>query len=507
MNKRQRKILIIIIVITSLGLIAAQGIWVSGVYSSKKEGFNAVVNEALNVAVTKIWQEEYKEYTSQIIDEIPDKPTRPKRVDPVMVEKQISPQGLKYISRTERIIDNDGIDSIRNIPGFMNDSDVVDFIDSTKSQSHETIARRYFIEQVIERMVIMDVPIEQRVTVIQIDSLLRRELSSSELFLGYELAVRDKAGNVLLNSPNYNHIEGKSTYEKRLFPNDPDAFSEKYYLSVFFPSRNVYLIKQISPFIVIAVILVSIIFSIFIYTLWVILRQKKISEIKGDFISNITHELKTPIATISLAAQMLEDPNVSIEVKNPARLSNMIREQSKHLSYLVEKVLQTSVFERQSIVLKLRQNSLHSIITEAADIMSLQFRNKKANLIMNLDADHDAVTVDKPYFLNVITNLLDNALKYSRTNPEVRIKTVNKENGIIVSVTDNGIGISPSNQARLFEPFFRVPTGNVHDIKGFGLGLNYVKKIMDMSNGSVRLESKENVGTTFFLQLPTININ
>lgn len=126
---------------------------------------------------------------------------------------------------------------------------------------------------------------------------------------------------------------------------------------------------------------------------------------------------------------------------------------------------------------------------------------------MNLDADHDAVTVDKPYFLNVITNLLDNALKYSRTNPEVRIKTVNKENGIIVSVTDNGIGISPSNQARLFEPFFRVPTGNVHDIKGFGLGLNYVKKIMDMSNGSVRLESKENVGTTFFLQLPTININ
>ena len=502
MNKRQRKILIVIIVITSLGLIAAQGIWVSGVYSSKKEGFNSVVNEALNIAVTKIWQEEYKEYTSQIIDEIPGKPARHKSTDSVTVEKQISAQGLKYISRTERIIDNKGIDSIRNISGFMNDSDVVGFIDSAKAQSHETLARRYFIEQVIERMVIMDVPIEQRVTMIQIDTLLRRELSELELFLGYELAVRDNAGNVLMNSPNYSPGAEKAIYEKRLFPNDPDAFSERYYLKVFFPARNIYLIKQISPFIVIAVILVAIIFAIFIYTLWVILRQKKISEIKGDFISNITHELKTPIATISLAAQLLEDPNVSNEVKNPAKLSNMIKEQSKHLSYLVEKVLQTSVFERRSIVLKLRENSLHSIINEAVDIMSLQFRNKKAALVMNLAADNDKVSVDKPYFLNVITNLLDNALKYGRTNPEVRIQTINEENGIIISVTDNGIGISSANQARLFEPFFRVSTGNVHDIKGFGLGLNYVKKIMDMSNGSIRLESKENVGTTFFLHLP-----
>ena len=497
MNKRQRKILIIIIVITSLGLIAAQGIWISGVYSSKKEGFNTMVNDALSLAVTKIWQEEYKEYTTQIMDEIPGKHSKPGLSDSVLVEKQISPQGMKYISRRERIIDDKGFDSIRrNVPG------VADFLDSAEAQTHETMVKRYFIEQVVERMVVMDVPVEQRVTLTQIDTLLNKELSSSELYLTYELAVRDKIGNIPMSSVNYNPEARNTTYEKRLFPNDPDAFSETYYLRVYFPDRNIYLIKQITPFIVIAVILVSIIFSIFIYTLWVILKQKKISEIKGDFISNITHELKTPIATISLAAQLLEDPNVSNEVKNPAKLSNMIKEQSKHLSYLVEKVLQTSVFERRSIVLKLNPNSLHTIINEAADIMSLQFRNKKAALIMTLDADNDTVAVDKPYFLNVITNLLDNALKYSRTNPEVRIRTVNGGDAVIISVSDNGIGISPANQIRLFEPFFRVSTGNVHDIKGFGLGLNYVKKIMDMSNGSVRLESRENVGTTFFLQLP-----
>jgi two-component system phosphate regulon sensor histidine kinase PhoR len=459
MNKKQRKILIIIIVVASIGLITAQGVWLSGVYTSNENSLNTVINDALSSAITKVWQ---KETYTQMQDEMR-----------------------------------------RNIPGLVSDSAVSDFLEKYASDPKLTgkMVKRNFAEKILERL-IMIVPIEQRVTVMQIDTLLKKEFSLSGISLVYELAVCDLSDRILMCSESYQPGKRNAVYEKLLFPNDYDDFPDKHYLKVYFPDRNIFLFKQISPFIFTSVMLVSVIFAIFIYTLWVILKQKKISEIKGDFVSNITHELKTPISTISLAAQLLEDPNVSDEVKNPAKLSRMIKEQSKHLSYLVEKVLQTSVFERKTIVLKLKPDSLHARINEAVDIMSLQFKNKKANLIVNLNATDDNVMIDKPYFLNVITNLLDNAIKYCRINPEIKITTVNKRDFIIMSVSDNGIGISPANQIRLFEPFFRVSSGNVHDVKGFGLGLNYVKKIMELSNGSVTLESKENIGTTFYLRLP-----
>jgi two-component system phosphate regulon sensor histidine kinase PhoR len=201
---------------------------------------------------------------------------------------------------------------------------------------------------------------------------------------------------------------------------------------------------------------------------------------------------------------MLGDENIPQAAKNIPKLSSMIKEQSMQLSYLVEKVLQTSVFERQTIELKKADVSLHAIIKEADDLMTLQLRNSKATLITELRATNDIISTEKSYFVNVITNLLDNALKYSREAPKIVIGTRNEYGKILCYVSDNGIGISPENQDRIFEQFFRANRGDVHDVKGFGLGLNYVKKIVEMTDGTISVESEENVGTTFYISLPLV---
>jgi signal transduction histidine kinase len=201
---------------------------------------------------------------------------------------------------------------------------------------------------------------------------------------------------------------------------------------------------------------------------------------------------------------MLGDENIPQAAKNIPKLSSMIKEQSMQLSYLVEKVLQTSVFERQTIELKRSDVSLHSIIKEADDLMTLQLRNSKATLITELRATSDIISTEKSYFVNVITNLLDNALKYSSEAPKIVIGTRNEYGKILCYVSDNGIGISSENQNRIFEQFFRANRGDVHDVKGFGLGLNYVKKIVELTDGTISVESEENVGTTFYISLPLV---
>jgi two-component system phosphate regulon sensor histidine kinase PhoR len=341
----------------------------------------------------------------------------------------------------------------------------------------------------------------------QIDSLVTRELEEVYLSSKYKfkVSITDRAGRKIMSSSRYDSNTKLKIYKKRLFPNDPEGFSEIYYLNLYFPNETLIVLVRIWPMVFGAFILIVVILSLFIYTMYVIARQKRVSEIKGDFISNITHELKTPISSISLAAQMLGDEKIPQTAKNVPKLSSMIKEQSRQLSYLVEKVLQTSVFERQTIVLKKTKVSLHAIIKEADDLMTLQLRNRKATLISELRATNDIISTDKSYFVNVITNLLDNALKYSKDAPKITIGTRNEYDRILCYVSDNGIGISAENKERIFEQFFRVNTGDIHDVKGFGLGLNYVKKIVDLTDGTISVESEENVGTTFYIWLPLVN--
>jgi two-component system phosphate regulon sensor histidine kinase PhoR len=354
-----------------------------------------------------------------------------------------------------------------------------------------------------------EIPVEQRVTMEQLDTLIIRGLKEVELdpAFKFSFAITDKSGKQIMTRGKYDSNTKLKVYKKRLFPNDPEGFSEIYSINFYFPEETSIVLNRIWHMIFAAFILIVVIFTLFIYIMYIVVKQKRISEIKGDFISNITHELKTPISSISLAAQMLGDEKIPQAAKNIPKLSSMIKEQSKQLSYLVEKVLQTSIFERQSIVLQKTEISLHAVIKEAEDLMTLQLRNRKATLISELRATKDIILTDKSYFVNVITNLLDNALKYSKDAPKIIVGTQNEYGKIVCYISDNGIGINSENKTRIFDQFFRVNMGNIHDVRGFGLGLSYVRKIVELTEGTISVESEENVGTTFYIRLPLVNNN
>nr|WP_302180153.1 HAMP domain-containing sensor histidine kinase [Chryseosolibacter indicus] len=274
-----------------------------------------------------------------------------------------------------------------------------------------------------------------------------------------------------------------------------------YYFGVQFPNREAHLLNQLgiwsfSSF----VLLIVIIF--FAYTLFIILKQKRLSEIQKDFINNMTHEFKTPISTIALSAEVLKDPNI---IKQPERLLNyttIIEKENSRLKQHVERVLQMARLDKEDIGLKKERLDINHIITDAIKNTSHALQERGGIIDTELEASQHYLEGDRLHVTNVLNNLIDNAIKYCRETPHIIIRTINSGKNVIIEVQDNGIGISAENQKRIFQKFYRVPTGNVHDVKGFGLGLNYVKTVVEAHKGTIRLESELNKGSTFKVYLP-----
>ena len=255
-----------------------------------------------------------------------------------------------------------------------------------------------------------------------------------------------------------------------------------------------------------SILLVLVLLVTFLITVYLFVRQKKVSEIKNDFINNMTHEFKTPISTISLAAQMLQDPAVG---KSPAmfqHISGVINDETKRLRFQVEKVLQMSMFERQKATLKMKDVNANELISGVVNTFALKAEKNNGSITTELEATTPWIFVDEMHFTNVIFNLLDNAVKYKKPDGELRlhVKTWNESDKLFISIQDNGIGIKKENLKKIFDKFYRVHTGNRHDVKGFGLGLAYVKKIIQDHKGVIRAESELNVGTKFIIVLPTL---
>ena len=280
-----------------------------------------------------------------------------------------------------------------------------------------------------------------------------------------------------------------------------------YYFGVYFPNRATYLASEMEIWVFSSLILLVVV-VFFGYTLFAIFQQKRLAEIQKDFINNMTHEFKTPISTIAISAEVLANPNI---VENPARLQNyvsIIKNENVRLKNQVERVLQLAKVEQKEIELRKEKIELNEFIREATAGFSLKLKEGKiaekgGELKYVFEAQNTEIKVDKVHFTNVLYNLLDNAIKYCDKKPEIAIKTKNEGNFLLLTIQDNGIGIPKEFQKRIFEKFFRVPTGNLHDVKGFGIGLNYVKSIIKAHKWKINIESRVGEGSAFVLQIPT----
>ncbi len=351
-----------------------------------------------------------------------------------------------------------------------------------------------------------DRPLKERIDSTRLEMLLANAMAQFDIGLDYKYAITNAtlgSETIILGDKNYNPKKGDK-YSQLLFQRDYSG-AKPNYLNIYFPQRKRYLFQQTGLTIIPTIILTGLLIAIFAYTIMVIFRQKKLSNIKNDFINNMTHELKTPISTISLASQMLQDGTISNTPSTIEHISKVINQESKRLSFQVEKVLQMAVFNEGRLKLKLREFDINKMIETVASNFELRVKSKNGTLITEIKAENAIVKGDEVHITNVIFNLLDNAMKYSKENPEIRIVTENRKNQIMVAVQDNGIGIAKEHHSQIFDRFYRVPTGNVHDVKGFGLGLSYVKKILDLHNGVIKVESAINKGTKFKLYFPQIN--
>ncbi len=361
-------------------------------------------------------------------------------------------------------------------------------------------SKQDLIDRVMSRMFGPHRAIEDRLPPSTLKAALNNELADNGIFLDYEYAVLRSNGQVAFKSNGYHPDKDTRIFTSQLFPQD--LFNQPSYLRVYFPGQKSFLLRAVGFIGFTSVLLTSIIIVIFIVTLWVIFRQKRLSEIKNDFVNNMTHELKTPISTISLASQMLSDNSIPVENKNLSHISRVIDTESKRLGYQVEKVLQMAVLDKGRLKLREKVVDVHEIITSAVNNFGLQVEKRGGYLKWDPGAEKSVVKADEVHLTNVISNLLDNAVKYCKEEPEIELSTRNENEKLVIRIKDHGIGISKEDQKRIFEKFYRVPTGNLHNVKGFGLGLSYVKKIVEIHNGNIDVRSETNKGTQFDIFLP-----
>ncbi len=283
--------------------------------------------------------------------------------------------------------------------------------------------------------------------------------------------------------------------------NGPEPFET---LSIVIPDYKSVVIKQMRWMIFGMIFFTLIIISAFYVTVSTLLRQKKLSEIKNDFINNMTHEFKTPLATISLAVDAMRNEKVVFDREKSAYFSGIIKEENRRMNKQVETILQAALIDRQELQLKLQPLHVNEVIRRVMSNFELQLEEIHASVTMQMDAGYDMAEADEVHFTNLISNLIDNAIKYSRDKLVIRIQTQRSGKNIAIRIEDNGIGMTKETQRRIFEKFYRAHTGNVHNVKGFGLGLSYVKSVVDAHNGRIKVESAVGKGTTFVLEIPLI---
>jgi two-component system phosphate regulon sensor histidine kinase PhoR len=332
-----------------------------------------------------------------------------------------------------------------------------------------------------------------------LDSLLCKNLMSRDIDTLFTYNVVNKENEPVEFMTSSSHLDptlSNSDYSALLFPSD--IVSGDYQLIISFPQERLYVWKNMSGTVIGSLLLVLIVVFAFFFAVSTIYKQKQLSEIKNDFISNMTHELKTPISTISLACEAAKDPDVGADHSTIQSFIGMIDQENKRLGKLVENVLQTALIDKGKLKLSLQTILVNKLVKEVVDNFQIRYKDKGGRIEIT-KMDEFEWQIDKIHFGNVIYNLLDNSLKYCEGAPLVKLSLIKTQSGFQLEVADNGIGIKKEDQKRIFEKLYRVSTGDIHDVKGFGLGLSYVNAIVELHNGDINLESTEGEGSNFII--------
>jgi len=534
MSKNRLGWIITLMSVALTGLIAFQWYWIDTVITGNRDHFERDVMTALSNVTKKLEQQEALFYVNRKISNFSSQgqsrgfqPFQFQATPPLNQRQAL--QGEKKIRFDDSLSSTGSFNfsfevvgaplrsnqmgkaffdvlksNIKNIQfAYPKDAPETETLNSNLKEILEKISNKSnMMMGLLEEMMLPKIGLTNRFDPDQLDSLLHTELKKKSIDIPYDYAIiNPRSGRLIEISKDYsNERLLQSHFKTNLFPND--VTNEPNLLVIDFPSQEKYLMSKIWFPLSSSALLILIILICFGYAVFTIVRQKKSSVMKTDFMNNMTHEFKTPISTIGLAIEALLDPTIPQKPSMKMKYLGIIADENKRLESQVADVLQMAQLDKNELKLNLVTVDLHAIIQQAVDKISIQMERKLGHLKLALNASQFKLKGDEAYLLGVLLNLLDNALKYSKDAPNIMIRTQNIRGQLICSIKDHGMGMSKEAQRSIFQKFYRVASGNVHNIKGFGLGLAYVKEIITLHHGSIEVESELKKGSNFIVKFP-----
>ncbi|SVA20068.1 uncharacterized protein METZ01_LOCUS72922 [marine metagenome] len=518
MSKRTLILLITLMSISLIGIIIIQGFFIVEIYRDAERKFNNDSSIALSEGVEWLEKREFRRYVVKFRDLISSGGAiDTTAINSLYIIKEDSDNNEVMMYRNASIEENLKVPQFWNV---LDDSLNLKRVSSEretkvlkiqKEKEYSGISSEQFLSKIGEisksKEILFETayhdlakrnPIERRIgNVKSLSSFLKYRFKRFNIDIPFEFAIFNADSITRVKSENF--VLDKNTFESALFTDENDESG--YLIKVNFPKRTPFLVAPVISVAVVSIIFTFIIIIVYIYTVLILLRQRQISQIKTDFINNMTHEFKTPIATINLALDSIINPKTIKDQSLVKKYLEMIKDENKRMYDQVENVLRISQLEKRELNIKKTTLDLNELIKIAVSHVQLLLENKNGSIHLNLNAVKSEIQGNETHLVNVMVNIIDNAIKYCDKVPEIQVSTENVADKIVLKITDNGIGMSKKVQNKIFEKFYREQTGDLHNIKGHGLGLAYVKKIIDYHNGKIALESALNKGTVFSIEL------
>ncbi len=527
MNKRIITGLVILMGISLLGIIAVQTYWFNNSVKVRNELFDRSVNDAMNKTVNRL----ETGFDLKIIKNLndndsskfdvntfflpPPPPPVPGTADiEVTIKKDTTTGRLRVIASQRALLNSTGNhDILKDTIAFFHrltkgqsKQTFITFTDSLIVSGNKELGIK--VEKKIEQLQNLSHRIKveysnwetgRYIDENQLNKILREELSEKAIPIDFKYSINraDSMGILFQKNAALNRL-----YKVNLFPND--IFRKNIGLAVYFPDRDQFIGRTTTKLLILSTLFTLIIFLTFSLSIYLIIKQKKISEMKSDFINNMTHEFKTPIATISIAADSISNDKVINNEEKVRFFAGMIKKENSRMNEQVEQILRIARFDKKEFEFNFQVIDLHQLIEEVIQSIFIQVEKRGGHIETRLEAENPVATTDPIHFTNLIYNLLDNANKYSNDAPHILVLTNNCPKGITLSVEDHGIGMTKAVQSRIFDKFYRLPSGNIHNVKGFGLGLSYVKAVLEANGGNIKVYSEPGKGSRFVVFIPFI---